>query len=331
MWAKALKTIPRISKEEWLELDVISRWLIATRSAVLIMTAISGILGGLLAYLFSDFNWSRFVVAVISLTLAHAANNLINDYMDYRKGVDQGNYYRSLYGPQPLEHGFMTVARHMTYFLVTLGLALAGGLYLFAQTDTGTLYLIAAGLFFLLFYTWPLKYIALGEPTVLLVWGPLMIGGTYYVVSGGVWSTEVALIGLTYAIGPTTVLFGKHTDKLAEDRQKKIYTMPVLLGEKASRYTTLAVWLLQYVLIFIFVFTGVLGWPLLLVLLALPKLADAWKVFSKPRPQTAPADLLPGVWPLYLSANAFAYNKRFSLLFLGGLILHVLFVKTGIL
>ena len=37
MWFKALQTIPRITKEEWNKLDVISRWLIATRASVLIV------------------------------------------------------------------------------------------------------------------------------------------------------------------------------------------------------------------------------------------------------------------------------------------------------
>ena len=49
MWAKAVKVIPRVSKEEWTALDVISRWLIATRSAVLVMTFISAAIAGLLS------------------------------------------------------------------------------------------------------------------------------------------------------------------------------------------------------------------------------------------------------------------------------------------
>jgi hypothetical protein len=44
MWGKALQVIPRISKEKWDRLDVISRWLIATRAAVLIMTFLRRIL-----------------------------------------------------------------------------------------------------------------------------------------------------------------------------------------------------------------------------------------------------------------------------------------------
>jgi 1,4-dihydroxy-2-naphthoate octaprenyltransferase len=49
MWIKALQIIPRIDKQEWDKLDVISRWLIATRAAVLIMTFISAAIAGLLA------------------------------------------------------------------------------------------------------------------------------------------------------------------------------------------------------------------------------------------------------------------------------------------
>ena len=41
MWRKALQGIPRVSKDEWLGLDVISKWLIASRAGVLIITFIS--------------------------------------------------------------------------------------------------------------------------------------------------------------------------------------------------------------------------------------------------------------------------------------------------
>ena len=77
-----------------------------------------------------------------------------------------------------------------------------------------------------------MKYIGLGELTVILVWGPLMVGGTYYVTTGGIWSWEVAIISLVYSMGPTTVLFGKHTDKLIQDKAKRVYTLP----EKISQY-----------------------------------------------------------------------------------------------
>jgi len=33
MWRKALRVIPHVNKEEWQRLDIISKWLIATRAA----------------------------------------------------------------------------------------------------------------------------------------------------------------------------------------------------------------------------------------------------------------------------------------------------------
>jgi 1,4-dihydroxy-2-naphthoate octaprenyltransferase len=50
MWVEALSGIPRITKAEWNELDIISKWLIATRAAVLIITFLSAGISGILAY-----------------------------------------------------------------------------------------------------------------------------------------------------------------------------------------------------------------------------------------------------------------------------------------
>jgi len=49
MWGKALRVIPRISQDDWRTLDVISKWLIAARSAVLVITFIPACMAGLLA------------------------------------------------------------------------------------------------------------------------------------------------------------------------------------------------------------------------------------------------------------------------------------------
>src|SRR5512147_1457021 len=236
MWGKALRVIPRISKDEWNHLDVISKWLISTRAAVLIMTFISAAIAGLLAALAGKFDFVPWLLMTIGLVLAHATNNLLNDYTDYVRGVDKDNYYRAQYGPQPLEHGLMTKRQLLSYAVVTGLLALACGLILVVWRGPLALLLLGLGAFFVLFYTWPLKYIGLGEIAVLIVWGPLMVGGGYYVTSGQ-WDWNVVIAGLPYALGVTTVIFGKHIDKYREDLVKGIHTLPVIIGEKAGRYT----------------------------------------------------------------------------------------------
>lgn len=330
MWGRALRIIPRISREEWNDLDLVSRWLIATRAAVFIMTAVSAVIGGLLAYRDGAFSPSLFFPCILGLVFAHATNNLINDLTDHKRGIDKDNYYRSQYGPQPLEHGLLTPRQLWVYIAVSGLIALLAGIFLVYATGWVTLSLLLAGSFFVLFYTWPLKYIGLGEPAVFLVWGPLMVGGTYYVVTQGRWDWSIIFISLAYAAGPTTVLFGKHTDKLPEDKRKKVRTLPVIIGERAARYTTIFLWLAQYTLIGGLILTGALGPAMGVVIIAIPKLVWAIKVFAKPRPAEEPANLPPNVWPLYLAAHAFVYNRHFGVVFLLGLVVDVVAFKSGL-
>ncbi|HET9910043.1 MAG TPA: prenyltransferase, partial [Anaerolineales bacterium] len=115
MWHSALRVIPRVSVEEWSSLDFVSKWLVSSRAAVLVMTLISGILAGLFAIRDNLFNSVPWFVLVMGLIMAHAGNNFLNDYTDYVRGVDQKDYYRALYGPQPLVDGLMTKTQNITY------------------------------------------------------------------------------------------------------------------------------------------------------------------------------------------------------------------------
>ncbi len=318
MWRKALNVIPRITNEEWGRLDVISRWLIASRAAVLIMTFLSAALAGIFAVRANQFDFAKWLLIALGLVLAHATNNLLNDFTDYIRGVDKDNYYRAQYGPQPLVHGLMTKTELLGYVAVTGLLAVAAGGVLVYLRDGQTLLLMALGAFFVLFYTWPLKYIALGEIAVLVVWGPLMIGGGYYVITGA-WDWNVVIASLPYALGVTGVIFGKHIDKCQVDRELRIHTLPVLLGERVARYTVVAMFLLQYVLTVYLVVIQFFTPVLLIVGVALRELRRLLPLFGAPKPAEKPADF-PEVWPNYFVAAAFVHNRTFGVWFLLGLI-----------
>ena len=113
-------------------------------------------------------------------------------------------------------------------------IALAAGLVLVAARGWLSLALLLAGAFFVLFYTYPLKYIALGELSVLIVWGPLMIGGGYYVITGA-WDWNVVIASLVYALGVTTVIFGKHVDKYEVDKQATSQTISAMASAGTPR------------------------------------------------------------------------------------------------
>ncbi|WP_170150165.1 prenyltransferase [Parahaliea mediterranea] len=320
MWGRALTHMPKLSAQQWQALDPLARWLLACRASVLFMTLAAAALGGLLAWRDGRFDTLPWLLCTLGLLLAHATNNLLNDYSDSRRGIDRDNDYRKQYGVHILEDGLVSQAGFWRYLAPTGLLALALGLWLVALRGEVTLHLMLAGAFFVLFYTWPLKYYGLGEPAVLLVWGPLMVGGSYYIASGQ-WSWPVTTLSMVFALGPTAVLFGKHIDKMPADRAKGVNTLPVLLGDGLARACTRALLLCQYLLCLALVWQDEFGWPLLLVLACLPRLLALWPRFGAPKPDQRPANYPHEAWPLWFSAWAFRHTRLFSSLFLAGVMI----------
>ena len=82
----------------------------------------------------------------------------------------------------------------------------------------------------------------------------------------------------------TTVIFGKHIDKLEDDRAKRIRTLPVLIGESVARYAAIGMFFLQYALVAYLVATRYFTPVMLIVVLAYPMLKPALAVYRRPRP-----------------------------------------------
>jgi 1,4-dihydroxy-2-naphthoate octaprenyltransferase len=213
--------------------------------------------------------------------------------------------------------------------VLTGGAALACGIALVALCGGATPWLLLAGIFFVLAYTWPLKHWGLGEPAVLVVWGPLMVGGGYCVIADAL-PPGVLWASLPFSMCATGVLFGKHIDKLDQDRRKGVRTLPVILGERRARAVARWLLVLPYVVVGLCVVRGHLGWPVLLVAGALPVARRVLPPFRSPRPTEPPPELPRGVWPLWFVALAFHHMRWFGGLFVTGVLLDVLRVRLGL-
>ena len=135
MWRKASwQLIKMDDKKEWDALDVVSKWLIATRSAVTLVTVYSCVIAGLLAWRDGNFSWLPFIILTLGLFIAHGTNNILNDYTDYSRGVDKDNYFRTKYGVHPLVQGFFTKPQQIRWFLVSGVLATLAGIYALITT-----------------------------------------------------------------------------------------------------------------------------------------------------------------------------------------------------
>jgi 1,4-dihydroxy-2-naphthoate octaprenyltransferase len=310
--------------------DAVAKWLVITRAAVFSMTVTSGLIGGLLAIGAArltgevSIDWGLLGLAILGLVVAHAANNMINDYFDLEGGVDTDDYVRALYAPHPILSGWVTKRQLGAAILMANLVDL--GILLFLTSARGPLVVAFAlgGLFVSVFYVAPpirLKHHGLGEPGVFLVWGPLMIGGTFFVATGALpgW---VWLASLPYAILVTTVLFGKHIDKIVADTAKHIRTLPVILGERDARWAAIALMIAFYPIVLGAAAFGFIGPWVVLVVLGLPRLVGVVRQFRTPRPESAPQSYVG--WPLWFVGGAFIHTRRAGGLLVLGLLLNAL-------
>jgi 1,4-dihydroxy-2-naphthoate octaprenyltransferase len=321
-WGEILRT-QNLSSDK--TLDTVSKWLLITRASVIPMTVTSALIGGLLAAGAPTTSWLYFALAFIGLVAAHAANNMINDYFDLESGVDDAEYVRAQYAPHPVLSGMISKKGLLLAIAAVNLIDLLILLYLTEARGWPVAAFALMGLFISVFYVAPpvqLKHHGMGEPGVFIVWGPLMIGGTYYVTTG-VLPPWVLVASLPYAVLVTCVLMGKHVDKFEADSQKGIDTLPVILGKERAIFLTQELMVSFFVLVLCLVLVGTYGLWALLTFGALPQLWQVLKVFNRPKPEQPP----PGypIWPLWYVAWAFRLTRTAGVLLVLGLLLDAIY------
>jgi 1,4-dihydroxy-2-naphthoate octaprenyltransferase len=255
------------------------------------MTAISVGVGGALAALHKTFDLWLFLVTLLGAIAVHAATNLINDYFDYKRGVDRPGAPTTLYRPHPLVQGLIAPNAVLK---VSLGLYLLAALvafYLLWVTGPVLLSFILVGLLASFFYTADpvrYKYIALGELSVFLMWGPLMIGGAYFVQTGEL-SLQAVAISIPFGVLVALVLLANNLRDIEYDGSVGIKTLGTLLGEANTMrlYQILAV--LAYLAVVVLVVLRILSPWGLLVFLSAPLALNLIKTLQREIPKDADA------------------------------------------
>ena len=324
MWLTALqRPIKLKEKKEWDALDFITKWLIATRGTVTQLTVFACVIAGLLAWRDGHFSWLPWLIMTIGLFLAHSTENLLNDYIDFTRGIDEDNYYRPQYGIHPLVHKFWTKQDWLRWFLTAGILATLAGIFILIYTSFSPIAsgLFAIGALMIPFYAYPLKYLGLGELLIFVNWGLILIPGVYTILAGGVTPNlgYVALTGLAFGLGFGSFNWGKHVDKIPADEAKGVKTLPVRIGERAARYVNISALILAYAIILYLVFVAHFFTPVvLIVFLAWGRAWRVIKLLSKPRPTEPPPGF--ALWPRWFSTPQLLHIRLFGGLYILGLL-----------
>ncbi len=175
------------------------------------------------------------VAAAFGAVMIQIGTNLANDYFDFKKGADSGNRL----GPtRATQAGLVSPSAMKNATAIAFTLAFLAGTYLVFR---GGWPIVTIGLLSILFgvlYTagpFPLAYTGLADPFVLLFFGPVAVGGTYYVQTLSINST-VIIAGLAPGLFSMAILTVNNLRDVSSDRINSKKTLAVRLGPTFSRF-----------------------------------------------------------------------------------------------
>ncbi|MEE4639182.1 MAG: prenyltransferase [Wenzhouxiangella sp.] len=211
------------------------------------------------------------VLIVVAGLLAHASVNLINEWDDFRSGLDlatQRTPFSGGSGALPAVPAASTAV--LASGLAGLGTSALIGLFLMAESGLGLLIPGLVGLVLVLAYTaWITRRPLLCLLAPGLGFGPIMVAGSYYAVTGH-YSVAILWASLTPMMLVSGLLLINQFPDVEPDRSHGRLHMPILLGRAASARLFVVVLLLAYLVPVTGVLAGVLPMTTLLLLLAAP-------------------------------------------------------------
>lgn len=227
-------------------------------------------------------NWLFVVLALLGNVIFHAAGNLLSDWWDYRKGVDNEK-----------AHAVPFLVFHMfepkEYIKLSACLFAAGlvlGFVLAYLTGWQLLVIGAVGFVLALSYSF-FKFRALGDIFVFFTFGVLPVIGTSFVATGGVIDWNALVISLPLGIFTIAVLHNNNTVDIATDKESGIKTVPMFLGERFSAGLYIAYMVIPYICVIVACILGELPyWSLVCLvsgIIAFKNASAAAQYFQKGR------------------------------------------------
>jgi 1,4-dihydroxy-2-naphthoate octaprenyltransferase len=272
-------------------MNIYRNWFLASRPWSFSMTAISVSVGSALGAIDGNFSWVLYLITLLGTVLLHAATNLINDYYDVKSGVDTQKVSTAQYRPHPLVEGKLAAEQVKIASFIFYGLSTLIGIYLAATRGWALMWIGLIGAFASLTYTAPplkYKYSAMGEISVFLMWGPLMVAGAYF-VQRQTFSLNALWISLPFGALVALVLLANNMRDINHDRDKGILTLAIVLGQRAGLLLYLVLVALAYLAIVLMSFFGPLYLWSLIVLLSLPLALRLMRQMMKQIPADADA------------------------------------------
>jgi 1,4-dihydroxy-2-naphthoate octaprenyltransferase len=243
---------------------IFKHWAQIVRAQYLTLPIVLSLLGNAYAYYKGYFQWSTAILALIGLMLAHMSVNVINDYFDYKSGIDLKTK-RSPFsgGSGSIVEGIIKPKTALVIGLSLLTLSALIGLYFILTVNCQLLILLLISAFFVIAYSPLILKKRMGEWSAGLGLGAFPVIGTIF-VQMGFYSWEMLVVSFPSAILVHNLLLLNEIPDQEADKTANRKTFPILYGPQATIRYYVFLSLLMYIFISSAVSLGIL--PLLCIL-----------------------------------------------------------------
>ncbi|MBR5661880.1 MAG: prenyltransferase [Bacteroidales bacterium] len=231
------------------------------------------------AYLFSEHllpggfkPYLVFILCLLGVVVLHSAGNVLSDWFDYKSGVDNENAFAVpnlvFHHFEPKEYLYFSIILFVVGIMIGICIALMSGPVLWIIGGVGVL--------LTMLYSF-LKYHALGDLDVFIIFGILPVIGTAYAVTG-VLHWDALVLSLPIGIITVSVLHANNTVDTVSDGAAGIKTFAMLIGGKASSVLYAAYMVIPFLCVIVAVSVGRLH-PMSLI--SLVAAIPAWENFKR--------------------------------------------------
>jgi len=245
----------------------VKEWVAATRYWALPVSTMPLVVS--FAYLFSISAlpvgakpWLVLALSLLGVVMLHSAGNVLSDWFDYRTGVDNENAF----AVPNLVFGKFQPKEYLVFSIVLFVLGIIDGLVITCISGIGVLIIGVIAVVLTAMYSF-LKYHALGDLDIFIIFGVLTVLGLAYAVTGG-WCWDTLMLSVPLGIITVSVLHANNTYDIPSDKAAGIKTFAMVIGEKASAVLYCVYMVVPFVWIIGVVIAGYMFPPALICLLA---------------------------------------------------------------
>ncbi|MCS6768500.1 MAG: prenyltransferase [Candidatus Nitrosocaldus sp.] len=261
-----------------MSLVMVHVWLRAIRARFLLASIISVSIGLAVALWKNDvLDPYHALLTYLGVLSLHASVDLLNDYWDYRSGIDKATRRTPFSGGTGVlpEHRLSPASVYRMGIIFLMAGALIG-LYFVAVRGVTIAIILAFAVAAVYLYSTKVVRLGLGELFVAIK-GMLIVMGTYYVQVGAL-SVEPVYAGAIAGMLSSTVLFINSFPDYEADRQGGRRTLVILLGPARAARLFIAFPLAVYAMLAAGVILGILPVYTLIGLAALPLALRAYTI-----------------------------------------------------